>query len=233
MDKFRKVSKDSIVSLHLHGGRGLNVQSSCCCSVSSGSSSSHLFTNPLCTSSSNEWLPCRKDIEPTKIKVLNFDREDFAQRGKKKRPLVASPKKKINSLKKRLSLNDFASALEEIVPNSILFATVPKPKSDFVREIITEWARETDVEVTSIENLIKLSKTKVEFLQNLSLLSIEKIRQIEVCNRGQCCNEQWYLCRKGVITTSKVHWVITKMKKVRKGRGGVVNIWSLKKKFLQ
>ena len=41
---------------------------------------------------------------------------------------------------------------------------------------------------TSIESLIKLSKTKLEFLENLDLLS-EKIRQIEVCTRGQCCNE--------------------------------------------
>ena len=29
-----------------------------------------------------------------------------------------------------------------------------------------------------------------------------------------------------VITASKAHEVITKMKKVRKGGGGVVNIWS-------
>ena len=26
------------------------------------------LTNPSCTSSSNEWLPCRKDFKPTKIK---------------------------------------------------------------------------------------------------------------------------------------------------------------------
>ena len=56
------------------------------------------LTNPSCTSSANEWLPCRKDIEPTKIKDLNFDKENFTQRSKKKRPLVASPKKKIQPL---------------------------------------------------------------------------------------------------------------------------------------
>ena len=33
-----------------------------------------------------------------KIEDLNFDREDFAQGNKKERPLVASPKKKFNSL---------------------------------------------------------------------------------------------------------------------------------------
>ena len=70
------------------------------------------LTNPSCTSFENEWLPCRKDIEPTKIKDLNFDREDFAYRGKNKRPLVASPKKKFNPLaklnKKPLPLVDFA-----------------------------------------------------------------------------------------------------------------------------
>ena len=128
----------------------------------------------------------QKRYELKKIKDLNFDREDFAQRG------IVSPKKKFNPLaksdKKPLSLIDFASSLEEIVLHSILFTAVPKPKIDFVWEIITEWAGETDVEVTSIESLIKLSKTKVEFLENLDLLPVEKIRQTEVCTRGQCCS---------------------------------------------
>ena len=70
----------------------------------------------------------------------------------------------------------------------------------------------------------------MEFLENLDLLSIEKIRQIEVCSRGQSCIEQWYLCRKGVVIASKASGIITKMKKVRKGGGGVLNIWSLKEK---
>ena len=33
---------------------------------------------------------------------------------------------------------------EETVLNSILFTAVPKPEIDFVREIVTEWAGETD-----------------------------------------------------------------------------------------
>ena len=45
----------------------------CTCVVSTD------LTNPSCTSSTNEWLPCRKDIEPTNTKGLNFDRKDFAQ----------------------------------------------------------------------------------------------------------------------------------------------------------
>ena len=72
-----------------------------------------------------------------------------------------------------MSFVDFASALEKIVPNSILFTTAPKPKTDFVQEIIADWAGETDVEVTIIKSLIKLSETKVEFQENLDILSIE------------------------------------------------------------
>ena len=133
---------------------------------------------------------------------------------------------------KPLPLINFSSALEEVVPNSILFTAVLKPKIDFVSEIITEWAAKTDVEVTSIESLTNLSKTKVEFLENLDLLSIAKNSQMEVCTRGQCCNEQWYLCRRGIAAASKPHEVIRKMRKVRKVGAGVVNIWSLKEKFL-
>ena len=62
----------------------------------------------------------------------------------------------------------------------------------------------------------------MEFLETLDLLSIRKIRQIKPCTRGQCCNEQWYLCRKGAITASKSHELIIKMKKFRKRGGGVV-----------
>ena len=47
------------------------------------------------------------------------------------------------------------------------FTVFPKSKIEFVQELITEWAGETDVEVKSIESLIKLSKTKVEFLESL------------------------------------------------------------------
>ena len=98
-------------------------------------------------------------------------------------------------------------------------------------KIITEWAGETDAEVASIESLIKLSKTKVEILENLALLSIEKIREIEVWTRDQCYSEQWYLCRKDFITAWDEHEVMTKMKKVRKGDGGIENICSLKGKI--
>ena len=138
------------------------------------------LTNPSCASSASEWLLCRKDIESTKNKDLNFDREDFAHRVKKKRPLVDSPKKTFKPLsksnKKPLPLIHFTSALEEIAPNSILSTSVPKPKINFFREIITEWAGETDVGVRSIESLVKLSKTKKKFLKNLELLSIKKLK---------------------------------------------------------
>ena len=51
------------------------------------------LANPACTSSANEWLPNRKTNESKKIKDSNFSGEDFGQRVKKKRLLVASPKK--------------------------------------------------------------------------------------------------------------------------------------------
>ena len=112
-----------------------------------------------------------------------IDLIDFSQRGKKKRSLLANPKKNFNPLdkwdKKPLPLIDFALFLEEVVPNNRLFTAAPKPKIGIVREVITDWAGETDVEVTSIESLMKLSKIKAKFLGNLNILLIEIIRQIE------------------------------------------------------
>ena len=114
----------------------------------------------------------------------------------------------------------------------MLFTAIPKPKINFVREIITEWDGETDVEVTSIESLIKFSKIKVEFLENLDLLSVEKIRQIEVCTRGQCYDEQWHLRKKGFITASKAHEVKTKIKNRLKRRWGCSKHFVIERKKL-
>ena len=61
----------------------------CTCMVGMGQSCNHVAAaafrveaaarnnKPSCTSSSNEWLPCRKEVEPSKIKSVNFNREGF------------------------------------------------------------------------------------------------------------------------------------------------------------
>ena len=73
------------------------------------------MTNPPCTSNANEWLLNQKTIEPKKIKDLDFSQEDFGMRGKK-RPLIASPKKRFDPRKncdlKPLSIKDFAEAIK-------------------------------------------------------------------------------------------------------------------------
>lgn len=192
------------------------------------------LTNPSCTSSVNEWLPCRKDVAPCKIKDLNFNREDFAQRGKKKRSLVATPKRNFNPLanstKKLLNLTDVAKALENVAPGSILFTAVPQPKVDFVREIITvEDKPPTDL--ANIDDIVIMSESKTLFKENLaSNMTKENLKHIEVLTHGQSENENWYAYRKGVITASKAHDVLTKMDKVIKGGGGYVNMWSLNQK---
>ena len=54
------------------------------------------LTNPSCTSSSNEWLPCRKEVEPSKIKNLNLNREGFGDRGKQRGYSFQHPKRIFN-----------------------------------------------------------------------------------------------------------------------------------------
>ena len=41
------------------------------------------LTNPACTTNLFEWLPNRKDIQPTKVKNISFCLDDFGKRGKK------------------------------------------------------------------------------------------------------------------------------------------------------
>ena len=72
---------------------------------------------------------------------------------------------------KTIVIIDYSSALEEIVPNSLLFTAAPKPNTNFAQETIKAWTGETDAEVRSTESCQKLSKTKMELPKNLDILS--------------------------------------------------------------
>ena len=186
------------------------------------------LTNPSCTSKPNEWLPCRKDVAPTKVKNIDFSREDFGQRGKKKRPLVSTPKKVFNPLtdcnKKLINLNDIAEALEEVSPNSIIHTAVAKPEVDFMREV-------TNIgkpDAVSVDDVILMSENKEQFKMNLySSMNRDNINKIEKITRGQSDNHLWFSFRKGVVTASKSHDVLTKMKKLTKGGGGCVDLFTV------
>ena len=54
------------------------------------------ITTLSCTSPSNEWFPCRKKVESSKIKNLNFNRGGFSDRVKQISLLVLTPKKMCN-----------------------------------------------------------------------------------------------------------------------------------------
>ena len=192
------------------------------------------FTNPACTSSANKWLPSHQEVAPVKVKNLNFSREDFGQRGKKKRSLVSTPKKKFNPLidnnKKLLTLTDIGKALEEVAPQSIVFTALPQPKIDFVREVLTNNTAKPD-DIASIDDIILMSEDFKSFRENLSKnMTLKNIKLIENNTHGQSANETWYQFRNGVITASKSHDVFTKMTKVNKASAGV-NMWPLHQKI--
>ena len=91
------------------------------------------LTNPAYTSNANEWVPDRKTNELKKIKDLDFSREDFCQRGKK-RASVASQTKMFDPLKncdlKPLSMKGFAETINKVSP--LLPTVVTKPKVELI-----------------------------------------------------------------------------------------------------
>ena len=184
------------------------------------------LTNPACTSTANQWLPNRKDVEPKKLKDCNFSR------GKKKRSLVATPKTNYNPLVdttyKPLKLVDIAEALAKIAPNSILHTAVPKPKIDFVCEVISKPT--PSIDILSIDDVLIMSKNKADFLKNVKeSMTVKIIKTIEEITKGQNTNQNWYHHRKGVITASKAHDVSTKMKKIANNIS--VSTWALDQKI--
>ena len=184
------------------------------------------LTNPACTSKPSEWLPNRTEVVPMKVKDIDFSREDFAAKGKKKRPFKSEARKLYNPVRatvKALQLKDVAEALEDIAPDSIIFTAVPKAETDFVDFVVEPPV----ITCKCINDVLLSSVCPLSFKMSLLEMGNKDIEDIEVLSRGQSANSNWFEFRKGVITASTAHDVITKMRKVQKGGGGYTNMWSL------
>ena len=191
------------------------------------------LTNQSCTSKSCEWLPNRKEVKPEKVKNLSFSRDDFGKRGQKSRKLVTTPKRKYNPFQnqniKPLCLQDM-SCLEKSLPNSILHTAVPKPKIDFIREIVDPHTKPEDL--ISVDDVILMSTSRESFFANLNKnFNSRFIEKIESVTRSQNNSTVWFAFRKGVITGSKGHEVKTKMKRLNKNDGSFVNLWQVFQKI--
>ena len=108
-------------------------------------------------------------------------------RDEKKRPLQASPKKSFDPLKncdlKPFSIKNFAEAINKVSPQSILHTAVPKPKVDFVRELISTKIVQHK-KVLGISDVINMSKNMSDFKENLSVFTKENIETIEKVTMG-------------------------------------------------
>ena len=67
--------------------------------------------------------------------------------------------------KQPLDFHDFSDKLKDIIPGSVLYTAVLKPKVDFVRETIS--TNETKDELPNIDNYLVSSRTCDEFFTNI------------------------------------------------------------------
>ena len=107
------------------------------------------------------------------------------------KPLVASPKKRFDPMKtcdlKPLSIKYFAQPINKVSPQSMLYISVPKPKVDFVRELISTKIVQPQ-KVINISDTINLSKNMSDFKENLSVSTKENIETIGKLKMGQSEN---------------------------------------------
>ena len=71
---------------------------------------------------------------------------------------------------KPLSIKDFPEAINKVSPQSILHTALPKPKVDFVGELISTKVVQPK-KVLSISDVINMSKNMSDFKENLSVFA--------------------------------------------------------------
>ena len=126
------------------------------------------LSNTSCTAKPCEWLPNRKEVMPCKVKDMNLNRDDFSKRGKSTKKFISTPKKNYNPMSKvgvkPLTFHGIVDTLGDLVNNTVLSTAIPKPKIDFVREILSERPILTEP-VVSIDDVLLMSSSKTEFFQ--------------------------------------------------------------------
>ena len=71
----------------------------------------------------------------------------------------------------------------EVSPQSILHTEIPKPKVDFVRELVSTKIVQPK-KVLGISDVINMSKNMSDFKENLSVFTKENIETIEKVTMG-------------------------------------------------
>ena len=125
------------------------------------------LTNPSCASTENQWVPNHKDVQPIKVKDMDFGLEDFSQR-----------KKNYNLLSKQgnmkmLTFNYFAEGLKDVCPESTMFSAFPKPDVDFVTDLVKQQPDEAPENFCSVYDWISKSAIVESFFAN-SLVNMSK-----------------------------------------------------------
>ena len=158
---------------------------------------------------------------------MNFGREDFCQRWKKKRSFASKPKKNIIPLVNK--------GIRECLHYMILLRVwrMFVLKVYYFQQFQSQMLILSQILLSiSLVNFLKIFADLTigladaeDFFANLfDDMSKEKISKIELLTRGQTNNKLWYNCRKVVITAQSV---LTKMNKILKPTGGCVDMWSL------
>ena len=175
------------------------------------------LNNPACTSTSCEWLPNRKAVEPTKTKDLKLKRDSIGKRGKPFQELNSVKKRTFNPIAKsnyKLDLSTVASALKTVCKESesILFTALPKLDLPLNTE-----KNDTSSNIYCFSKIMADSFSREDSLDKMTRTFTEQsIAEMEEAARGQCNNSVWYLSRKHAITASIAHAVNTRFISLKK-----------------
>ena len=138
-----------------------------------------------------------QEVEPSKIKNLNFNREGFDDTRKQKRSLISTLKKNFQPLTScsriLLNLNDFADALKTTAPNSIVHTAVPQQEIDCEVKSVT---LERNIKsFTNASDIIEMSGSNSSVFENLkTFMTSENISKIEAKTWGQNQHQLRYAC---------------------------------------
>ena len=173
------------------------------------------LSNPSCTSTTCQWMPNNKVVEPVKIEDLKLSKGDFGRRGKDTGELNCSSKKKYNPITGAdytVTFEGVIEAMRTVMEEDESIISTAVPKQTVLQACKSK--KRSD-RLFSFTDQLEQSSSREEYLAKVEQYFPNKVKDSQLATKGQSDNTVWFPFRQHLISASKACNVKTRWRHSR------------------